>query len=193
MSIVTLLSGGLDSCLMSVLTAETGRVQIPLFVDYGQINKDKELAGAINHCSKFGLPEPVVLDVSGFGAVIRSGLTDSSKDIVSDAFLPGRNMLLLLLASSFAVQNNCTAVALGLLDERTVLFPDQTDDFLMSAEYSISKAMGERIDIVAPLRGFSKQDVISLAKDKGVTDSYSCHAGGDEPCGQCISCREFEK
>lgn len=191
LSIVTLMSGGLDSCLMSVITEEAGRPQVPLFIDYGQLNAEKEYTSALHHCDRFGLTRPLAIDISGYGKVIRSGITDREKHVVDEAFLPGRNMLLLLTASSFAVQNKCTAVSIGLLDERTVLFPDQTDDFLVSAEHAISKALGTSVEIVAPLRGFSKQDVVNMAKTKGVSGTYSCHVGGDEPCGDCISCREY--
>ncbi|MCW8830572.1 MAG: 7-cyano-7-deazaguanine synthase [Gammaproteobacteria bacterium] len=193
MSIVTLMSGGLDSCLMSVLTNEIGRNQKPLFVNYGQLNAEKEYASALNHCKKFGLPVPVLVDISGYGRVISSGITNRDKDIVDEAFLPGRNMMLLLTGSSFAVQNGCTAVSIGLLDESTMLFPDQTDDFLFSAEYTITKALGNKVEIIAPLRGFSKQDVIDMSKIKGISNTYSCHSGGQVPCGVCISCKEFHK
>jgi len=191
LNIVTLMSGGLDSSLMSILTKETGRSQIPLFINYGQLNAEQEYTSAFAHCDSHELPEPVVIDISGYGKTITSGLTDRNKDIVDEAFLPGRNMMLLLIASSFSVQNNCNTVSIGLLDERTVLFPDQTDDFLISAENTISKALGIKVEIVTPLRDFTKQDVIEIAKMKGIVGTYSCHAGGKDPCGNCISCREF--
>ena len=44
MSIVTLVSGGLDSTLVAVLAREGGLEQYPLFVDYGQRAKNKELS-----------------------------------------------------------------------------------------------------------------------------------------------------
>lgn len=185
------MSGGLDSCLMAVLTKESGQKQIPLFINYGQLNIEKEFTSVKNNCKKFTLPEPTVMDLSGFGAVISSGLTNHDLDIVNDAFLPGRNFLLLLVAASVASQNNCDSISIGLLSEDTAIFPDQTDDFLMAAEYSISKAIDKKIEIIAPLREFHKENIIELAKEKGITDSYSCHAGGEEPCGICISCREF--
>lgn len=192
MSIVTLLSGGLDSCLMSVLTKETGREQIPLFINYGQLNYIREYKSVIDHASQFDLQKPTVVDVSGYGKAISSGLTDSSKHIVEEAFLPGRNMLFLLVASSFALQNKCSAVSIGLLREDTAIFSDQTSDFLFSAEHSIAKALGKKIEIIAPLRGLYKKDVIELAHEKGIVASYSCHAGGEVPCGTCISCMEFK-
>lgn len=191
MSVVTLLSGGMDSCLMSVLAMEAGVEQRPVFINYGQINFEREILAVRGHINKFGLPECTEVDISGFGSVITSGLTDRGKHIVDEAFLPGRNLLFLLIASSFAVQNNCKSISIGLLREDTAIFPDQTNDFLISAEYTISKAMGKTIEIVAPLRDFYKKDVIEMANEKGIS-SYSCHMGGEEPCGACISCKEFQ-
>ncbi|WP_413832861.1 7-cyano-7-deazaguanine synthase [Desulfobacula sp.] len=192
LSIVTLLSGGMDSCLMSVLTKETGRDQKPLFINYGQLNYNYEYKSVMAHASQFGFQKPTVIDVSGYGKIISSGLTDSSKHIVDEAFLPGRNMLFLLIASSFALQNKCSAISIGLLREDTAIFPDQTNDFIYSAEQTIAKALGQKIEIAAPLRDFYKKDVIELAREKGIVASYSCHAGGEVPCGMCISCMEFK-
>jgi 7-cyano-7-deazaguanine synthase len=192
MSVVTLLSGGMDSCLMSLLAKEAGVEQKPLFINYGQLNYEKEVQSVKRHIKHFELPEYKEMNVSGFGAVISSGLTDSSKHIFNEAFLPGRNLMFLLLACSYALQNNCSSISIGLLREDTAIFPDQTDDFLSSAEDTISKALGKRIEIVAPLRDFYKRDIVEMAKDKGILYSYSCHLGGEKPCGVCISCKEFE-
>lgn len=192
LSIITLLSGGIDSCLMSVLTLETGREQKPLFINYGQLNCEREYKSVLAHADQFCLQEPTVIDVSGYGKTICSGITDRSKHIVDEAFLPGRNMMFMLIASSFAVQNKCSAISIGLLREDTSIFPDQTDDFLYSAEYAITKALGQKIEIIAPLRDFYKKDVIELAREKGIYATYSCHAGGEELCGECVSCIEFK-
>ena len=45
MSIVTLVSGGLDSTLVAKLAQEEGLRQHPLFIDYGQRSRDRELEG----------------------------------------------------------------------------------------------------------------------------------------------------
>lgn len=192
MSTVILLSGGIDSCLMSVLTKEAGVNQKSLFFNYGQLNCEKEYAAAVKHSKRFDLSQPIKMDISGFGQTITSGLTDQNKHIIAEAFLPGRNMLFLLIGSAYAFQNNCKSVSIGLLKEDTAIFPDQTDDFIISAENAISKAMGKSVEIVTPLRDFYKSDVVSLAKEKGIYDSYSCHAGKEKPCGNCISCLEFQ-
>lgn len=192
MSIVTLVSGGLDSTLVAKLAQEEGLKQYPLFIDYGQRCRDKEFAACRKAMIALNLGEPKVANLSGFGALIRSGLTDPTLDIVGDAFTPGRNMLFLLIAASYAYQVNADAISIGLLHEDTSLFPDQTSAFLIDAEDMICRCMGRSIKVLAPLSNFYKADVVTLAKQKGISNTYSCHLGSEEPCGKCISCKEFE-
>lgn len=192
MSIVTLVSGGLDSTLVSVLAREEGLEQYPLFVDYGQRSKDKELAACRAVLARLGLPEPKVAKLDGFGGLIRSGLTDPSLRVLEDAFTPGRNLLFLLVASSYAVQRGADAVSIGLLHEDSSLFPDQTNNFLAQAEALLSLSTGKSMRVIAPLAEFHKIDVVALAQQKGIVGTYSCHLGNDEACGACIACNEFK-
>ena len=192
MSIVTLMSGGLDSTLVAHLAAQAGVRQYPLFIDYGQRARDRELAACRRALECIGLPPPMIADLSGFGKLIRSGLTDSGLHIIEDAFTPGRNMLFLLTASAYAYQVRADAVSIGLLNEDTMLFPDQSRAFLRKAESMIGVCMGRPISILAPLADFHKADVVALAKAKGIAGTYSCHTGDEAPCGMCIACKEFE-
>jgi 7-cyano-7-deazaguanine synthase len=192
MSIVTLVSGGLDSTLVAKLAQEEGLHQHPLFIDYGQRSRDRELAACRSAMAELNLPEPKVADLSGFGALIRSGLTDTKLHVVQDAFTPGRNMLFLLTAAAHAHQVKADAVSIGLLHEDTSLFPDQTAAFLEDAERMIARCMGTEIRVLAPLATFYKADVVALAQEKGIRNTYSCHMGGEEPCGACIACNEFK-
>ena len=191
MSIITLVSGGIDSSLMALLAKEEGITQHPLFLDYGQLSCNKELNSCRHIHAVWGLSEPVVMDLSGFGKTISSGITDNNKDIFADAFLPGRNMLFLLAGYSYAYQKGASAVAIGLLNEETHLFPDQTKEFLYQAEAMFSLGTSRAIKIIAPLMRFFKSDVLRLAQKYGLTDTYSCHSGFSKPCGVCVSCREI--
>lgn len=192
MSIVTLVSGGLDSTLMALMTQETGIEQFPLFVDYGQRARDRELSACQRSMARLGLPTPQVAGLGGYGVLIRSGLTDPRLHAVEDAFTPGRNMLFLLVGAAFAYQTGADAVAIGLLHEDDSLFPDQTSTFLAQAEGMLATIMGRPINVLAPLSKFHKRDVVALAKSKGIDGTYSCHLGGEQPCGSCIACREFQ-
>jgi 7-cyano-7-deazaguanine synthase len=192
MSIVTLVSGGLDSTLVARLAQEEGVRQFPLFIDYGQRARDRELAACQRAMANLGLSKPRVAALSGYGELIRSGLTDPSLRVLEDAFTPGRNMLFLLTAGAYAYQVGADAVSIGLLNEATSLFPDQTKMFLTEAERLLTMIMGREIKVLAPLSEFYKRDVVQLAAAKGISQTYSCHVGGETPCGSCIACNEFK-
>lgn len=192
MSVVTLVSGGLDSTLVAYLAKAEGLTQFPLFIDYGQRARDRELAACRAAMRVLGLPEPSVAGLGGYGALIRSGLTDPSLRVLEDAFTPGRNLLFLLTAAAHAYQHGADAVSIGLLHEDTTLFPDQRPQFLRDAQALLSQAMGREIRVLAPLASFHKVDVVALAEQHGITGTYSCHLGEAEPCGACIACNEFK-
>jgi 7-cyano-7-deazaguanine synthase len=99
-------------------------------------------------------------------------------------------MLLLLIGASYAYSINADAVAIGLLHPASALFPDQTPDFLRLAQTAVNEALGEIIEVVAPLMTMTKADVMRIANDLGIFGTYSCHIGEATPCGQCISCKE---
>lgn len=191
MALVTLVSGGLDSTLMSILAQEEKIALYPLFVDYGQLGASKELAVCQMLHERYGLPKVTRMDVAGFGKIVASGITDSSLRINEDAFLPGRNLLLILCGAAYAYRVQADGVAIGLLDPEEHLFPDQTREFLSQCERIIKTAMDAVISIIAPLLDFTKKDVLMMASARGLKDTYSCHAGGDEPCGKCVACLEI--
>ena len=168
MAVITLVSGGLDSTLMALLAKEEGIQQYPLFIDYGQKAKERELTACNTEFARLSLPAPVVMDLAGFGNLIPSGLTSPERDVNEDAFLPGRNSLFLLAGSSYACAVNASAVAIGLLSEDTHLFPDQTANFLEKAQSLIEAAYDLQITIVAPLMQLSKSEVIHIAASKGI-------------------------
>lgn len=192
MSSVMLVSGGLDSTLMARLGQEVQLHQHPLFVDYGQRAKERELMACRRAMAQLGLPDPKVAEIAGYGQLIRSGLTDLTKRVLEDAFTPGRNLLFLLVGAAYAAQVDAISVSIGLLHEDTSLFPDQTSKFLKSAEATLQIAIGRPLKVLAPLAAFHKRDVVELARSKGIDGTYSCHNGGELPCGRCIACREFQ-
>lgn len=191
-SFVNLVSGGLDSTLIGVMAKENEIDQRPLFIDYGQIAAFKEWEACKIVHSKYNLPEPTRMDISGFGKIILTGLTDRSLNIRENAFTPGRNFMFLLMGCAYAYQLSVSSVAIGLLSDKFSLFPDQRSLFLTKAEDAIATALGVHINVLAPLFEFGKKDVVRLAKEKGITGTYSCHTGNSEPCGQCIACLEFQ-
>ncbi len=186
----SIVSGGLDSTLMSVLASASGIDQYPLFVDYGQLCVEQEWKACRRVHLEHGLPKPLRMSLSGFGATIPSGLTDRSRRINEDAFLPGRNLLFLFAGAAYAYSRNADGVAIGLLSEKYHIFPDQTSAFLAGCARLLETSLGRKIRVVAPLMRLSKRDVLKLCRAHRIGGTYSCHSGGARPCGQCVSCLE---
>ena len=193
MSIVTLVSGGYDSTLMSLLAHEEGIDIFPLFVRYGQLAARKEWEACQKIHIRHGLPEVTHMDLSGFGEIIARGLTDKDWRPGENAFVPGRNLLLTLVGAVYASRVRANSVALGLIRPGEHPFPDQTKEFIAQCELAIKAAIGKPIVVITPLIQFSKRDVIQLAHQRGVEGTYSCYSGTDVPCGTCMSCVDISK
>ena len=193
MDVVVLVSGGIDSIVACKIIESEGDNVLPLFIDYGQLATGKEWVACQNLLSDCGFPQAVRIDVSGFGKSISSGITDSSKDIYKDAFLPCRNLLFLTLAASYACTKGTKVIAIGLLNEESHLFPDQTEEAVVNANFAINSALNDNYVILTPLIQFSKSDIIKLAEKYEVPldKTYSCHSGDDVYCGKCVACKEI--
>jgi len=193
MKVVVLISGGIDSIVVCKLIEKQGDVVLPLFINYGQLAAEKEWDSCQNLLEWCHLPKPTKMDLSDFGHKIPSGLTNIQKDIYQDAFLPGRNLLFLVVASSYAFSQGSRTVAIGLLSESSHLFPDQTQEFVVNTNFTINSAFGDNFVILTPLINFNKPDVIKLAEKFNIplAKTYSCHSGKTEYCGKCVSCMEL--
>jgi 7-cyano-7-deazaguanine synthase len=166
---------------------------LPLFINYGQRNLKNEFSSLIANAKALKLPEPEVVNIPGFGKVIRTGLTDRRKRVFEDAFTPNRNLLFLTIAASVGFARGISSVVLGFLAEKTAIFPDQSDRFLLAATSALRESLGSEFHIVCPLRDMTKRDVVRLSVKLGIRQSYSCHSGTSKPCGKCIACLEYSE
>lgn len=189
MKVVCLISGGLDSSSMMLLLKEYGHEVYPLHVNYGHRAEEKEWASCQKVTHAIHANRPYKINISGL-EIIRSGLLNENLDIVKYAFLPTRNLLFLTLGAAYAFNLGIDTISIGLLSNP--IFPDQGKEFLEKAKNSLSAALGEQINILAPFIDLDKRDIIKLAKKHQlpVEMTYYCHAGTDPPCGVCISCKE---
>lgn len=189
LKIVVLSSGGVDSTVLMFLTKKEGHDVYPVHIDYGQLAEEREWVASRSVCKYLAVSDPVRIDVSGI-RLVPSGLTDRNLDVVKHAFLPTRNLLFVTLGAAYAYSILADAVAIGIL--ANPIFPDQTPEFIRSAESCISTALGRRIRILAPFISLDKRETLKLAEKYGlpIESTYYCHSGGKDPCGLCISCKE---
>lgn len=188
---ICLASGGLDSTVCLKLMQDQGLRPLPLFINYNQLNYIREFASLQRNCERLGISAPLELDFSDLGRNLATGLTDSTKDVVQDAFTPCRNLMFIVAAAAVGCKLGINKIVMGLLSEKTAIFPDQSDEFIRDAEKAISSSLGINFTVILPLRDFIKSEVVELGRRLGVTDFYSCHAGTEIPCGKCIACSEY--
>lgn len=186
--VIVLISGGIDSFVMTYLLMRRNFCIYPLFVDYGHLSAKEELAATERICEFLNIQSPLVVKINGLSNLVSCGLTKGS--IESD-FFPSRNILLLTVASSIAQSRGIHAIALGIIGSGRS-FPDSTLEFARAAERFLSTFSNFKIIIFTPLSSVSKVDIVSFAKREGLPleITYSCQKGGEEHCGVCPSCRE---
>ena len=168
MKILSLASGGIDSTLMIHMLMEEKHEVNPLFINYGQLSFKKEYESYVKICDFFKL-KPEIINLSEYGKIIQSGITSKNLNIYDDAFLPNRNLLFLLIGSSYAFNNDIYVVSIGLI--KNPIFPDQTKTFLGKAERQSVTLTNVPVLIALSKKGFEDETDITLGIN-GVFDAF---------------------
>ena len=200
---IALLSGGLDSATAAALAIERGDRVIGLSFDYGQRHR-RELAAAAELATALGLAEhhQVAVNLAAWGG---SSLTDPSQAIPSSGvqagvipstYVPGRNTVFIAIGLSLAEARGAERLVLGVNAVDYSGYPDCRPDYLAAFQSLADLATragreGRGARLWAPLIQLSKTDIVREALRLGVpiATTWSCYAGGTEPCGVCDSCR----
>lgn len=210
-NVVSILSGGLDSTIMTyALVEKYGKDRVfALSYNYGQKQK-LELDKAAATCVHLGVKHRI-LDLSILGEIVKdvsaniggtSVAMPTIKDVIGDptpkTYVPFRNMILNSIGFSFAESNNADFIFSGLQSTDEYGYWDTTKSFIdaMNSVASLSRAFKPMI--VAPFVGLSKTDEIAISKEiKNIRLdlTLTCYNPNDqgESCGKCPSCAERVK
>lgn len=200
---IALLSGGLDSATAAALALEAGHRVIGLSFDYGQRHR-RELEAATGLATSLGLEEHHTIHVN-LAAWGGSSLTDGALTIPSDGveagvipstYVPGRNTVFIALGLSLAEARGAERLVLGVNAVDYSGYPDCRPDYLEAFQSLADLASkvgreGHGPRLWAPLVHWSKTRIVQEALRLGVpiAATWSCYAGGEQPCGVCDSCR----
>lgn len=199
---VVLFSGGLDSSTVLAMAQRDGYAVTALSFDYGQRHR-VELARAARVAAHLGAEHRTVrVGIGDFGG---SALTDDTVSIPQDetpagvippTYVPGRNTVFIALGLSLAEALGAERIYLGINAVDYSGYPDCRPEYLEAYQRLADLATRAGIEgrgprLVAPLMRLSKPDIVREAISLGVPVAltYSCYAGGEEPCGACDSCR----
>ena len=204
-SAVVLLSGGLDSstCLFEAVASDFE--PLALSFDYGQRHR-RELESARLIAADAGVKEHVILplDLTIFGG---SALTDDievpkdrslDEDEVPVTYVPGRNIIFLSCALSFAESRGCSDIFIGVNAIDYSGYPDCRGEFIEAFVKAANLGTqagseGREFTIHAPLKSLSKKQIVNRALTLGVdlAKTFSCYdpTESGSACGRCDSCR----
>lgn len=208
-NVLAVLSGGLDSSVMTMMLVEKyGAKRVSaISYDYGQKQKI-ELDKASNLCKTLGIRHKVI-DLSILGDIAKPmsaniGGTDIEmpdiKDVLGDpqppTYVPFRNMILLSLTMSTAEVENASHVFTGLQVHDEYGYWDTSQKFVDSINAVASQNRTHKVEIVAPFSHLSKAQEIEICREMGKVDllesTLTCYNPNKkgESCGKCPSCAE---
>lgn len=167
---------------------------------YGQRHAvECEAARAI--CEQASVPL-VEADLRVFGQLSKSALTREDIDVAAGGgmhglpsmFTPGRNLVFLTLAASFALSNDCSSLVTGVCETDFSGYPDCRKDTIDAVELAVRLGNdAPDFTIHTPLMHLSKKQTVELATTlPGCLDalalSVTCYRGERPGCGTCPAC-----
>jgi len=201
---VVLLSGGLDSAVVLYSAKKQGFKCDCLIFDYGQRHK-REIDSAERIARAAGVKSTLVrisLPWKGSSLLDRkislspAQVKPSAKNAgIPLTYVPGRNIIFLSFAVSFAEAMSAGAVFIGAHTEDYSGYPDCRPEFYRAFSKAVASGTktgveGRGIKIFIPLIDKTKAGIIKTGRRLGVPFQFtwSCYKGGKRPCGKCDSC-----
>ena len=200
---VVCLSGGMDSCVCVALAAREYDVYAIHF-GYGQRTEARELKAAEDVARLVGVRELMPLKMDLFRRIGGSALTDGAIAVpaapaeearigaeVPVTYVPFRNAHFLSAAVSWAEVLGAGKVFIGAVEQDSSGYPDCRPAYYEAFNELIRRGTKEgKIEIVAPLIGLRKSEIVRLGVELGAPlhVSWSCYSGESEACGVCESC-----
>ena len=204
---VVLLSGGLDSSTLLAYTLNQALNRdnvIALSFNYDQRHRrELESAAAI---AKYYRVRHIVHQIDSH-PFDRSALVDLDATIpsipysqiegISPLYVPFRNGIFVSIGVGYCYSLGGGSVRLAshLGDSARAAYPDCSPEFVAAINSAAYIGTGGEVSVDAPFGAITKKRIAQYARELGVPIdlTWSCYAGGKEPCGVCPTCREREE
>ncbi|KAA1174230.1 7-cyano-7-deazaguanine synthase QueC [Marinobacter salinexigens] len=198
-TVVVIYSGGMDSYTLLHLARARGLKVHALSFNYGQRHV-RELDCARSVCETHGIPHKVI-DIRAMSDVMDgSSLTSDidvpeghyEEDSMKSTVVPNRNMILLSLATGYAVTVGAGEVWYGAHGGDHAIYPDCRPEFVEKMDAVCRVANYEPVGIKAPFMRMDKGEILGEGLKLGLDyrQTWTCYNGRDKACGRCGSCVE---
>src|ERR1700688_3126522 len=196
---VVLLSGGMDSCVCAALAARDFTVAA-VHVRYGQRTEERERLAFLGICDRLGIHDRLVVRNDALRAIGGSALTDPGIAVPESAmigheipvtYVPFRNAHFLSVAVSWAEVLGAEKVYIGAVEQDSSGYPDCRPAYYRAFNEVVKTGTKDgRIEIVTPLIGLRKSEIVTLGLELGAPFdlTWSCYSREDRACGVCDSC-----
>jgi len=192
-------SGGVDSTVLLAHLLAEGREVHCLSVDYGQRHR-RELEAARAICAHYGVDHRLA-DLRALAPLFGSNaLTGGVKvpeghyeeESMKATVVPNRNMLLISVATAWAVSLRAESVAYGAHGGDHAIYPDCRPEFAEALDRAVRLADWHEVRLERP---FVKMDKAAIVRRGAELDvpfglTWSCYVGGERHCGKCGTCVE---
>tara|TARA_B100001175_G_C19352692_1_gene563150 strand:+ start:85 stop:741 length:657 start_codon:yes stop_codon:yes gene_type:complete len=197
--IVVVYSGGLDSFTLLNHSIDLGYEAFPITFNYGQ-KHIKEMTYAENFCKEKSLSLKII-DITEINSLLEgSALTDTLEvpkghyedESMKTTVVPNRNMILISLATAYAVTINADEVWYGAHGGDHAIYPDCRPEFVNKINETTLVANYSPISVKAPFIELSKDQILSLGIGLNLdySKTWTCYEGRKLACGECGSCVE---
>jgi 7-cyano-7-deazaguanine synthase len=196
-----IMSGGMDSTLVTYIMRHREYEIVPLHFNYGQRTARKELEVFRLICDDLGVNTPYEIDLDFFKTIGASALTDHNIDVPTSGieagipitYVPFRNGIFLSIATAIAEKEGCETIAIGVVEEDSSGYPDCRDSFIQAFQEAANLGTKEttHITIEMPLVHLQKSQIVQEAVKLNVPLhlTWSCYQNEEKACGVCDSCR----
>jgi 7-cyano-7-deazaguanine synthase len=207
--VLAVLSGGLDSSVMTMLLCERyGSDKVTtVSYDYGQKQR-VELEKAFELSNKLRVRHHRLLNLEILGDIARplsaniggtSVAMPNIRDVLGDpqppTYVPFRNLIMLSLTLSLAEVRKASHIFTGLQVHDEYGYWDTSQKFVDSINAVAVQNRTHKVEVVAPFSELSKKQEIELAVEMGKEDllkhTLTCYnPEHGKSCGVCPSCAE---
>lgn len=218
---VVLFSGGQDSTTCLYWSLQRFDRVCAIGINYGQKHKvELKAAQQVLEQARLSYPDKTIThEVVELGRLLvgSSPLVNDTQDLgkydtieelpdgVEPTFVPGRNLLFLVLAANRAAKYGSTHLVTGVCQEDFGGYFDCRQKFIDAMALAISEGFygtPNTFTIHTPLMDLTKKETVELANSLkgcmiGLAYSHTCYDGTIPPCGKCHAChlraRGFEQ
>lgn len=196
---LVILSGGMDSTTLLYDTISKGYKTFAISFDYGQKHK-VEIQLASKTCKKLGINHKIV-NVDVLNELAPSALTRKDwkvpegrydSKVMKQTVVPNRNMVLISLATSYAISIGAKKLFYGAHAGDHTIYPDCRKEFVKQLSKAVALCDWSKVDLYAPYLNMDKGDIALRGKILNVDYSLTrtCYTSGRKACGKCGACVE---